>query len=131
VGVAARHLEAAGFSSVVLSPTYEFHRAVGIPRSVAIEYPYGRPVGQVGDRSGQRAVLQRALAFLAQARKPGEVLHLPFTWPEDPKQTDWQPPEMSPLIKRYLEEIKQARQRASERAVSSLIRVQHGEKGDV
>ena len=42
-------------------------------------------------------------------------MFLPFRWPEDPNKTVWQPPEMSPLIKFYLEEIKQARQRASEK----------------
>ncbi len=115
MGVAARFLEEAGFSTVVLTPTYEFNRAVGIPRSVAIEYPYGRPLGQVGDKEGQKEILLRTLSFLENARKPGEVLHLTLTWPEDPKKTDWQPPEMSPLIKFYLEEIKQARQRASEK----------------
>ncbi len=115
MGLAARSLEEAGFSTVVLSPTYEFHRAVGIPRSVAIEYPYGRPMGQVGDRKGQREILLRTLSFLEKAQRPGEILHLSLIWPEDPKKTDWQPPEMSPLIKFYLEEIKQARQKESER----------------
>lgn len=100
---------------MVLSPTYEFHRAVGIPRSVAIEYPYGRPVGQVGDKEGQREVLLKVLSHLEKAEKPGKVLHLSFVWPEDPKKTAWQPPEMSPLIKFYLEEIKAARQRTSEK----------------
>jgi hypothetical protein len=93
----------------VLTPTYEFTRAVGIPRSAAIEYPYGRPIGQVGDREGQRKVLLKALLVLEKAKKPGEVFHLPFTWPEEPKKTGWQPPEMSPLIKHYLDEIKAAR----------------------
>jgi hypothetical protein len=46
---------------------------------------------------------------LEKAQKPGEVWHLPFIWPEEPKKTDWQPPEISPLIKFYLEDIKQAR----------------------
>ncbi|NWF92175.1 MAG: hypothetical protein HXY46_04625 [Syntrophaceae bacterium] len=82
---------------------------MGIPRTAAIEYPYGRPVGQVGDREGQRSVLLKTLETLEKAKKPGEVFHLPFTWPEDPKKTDWQPPEMSPLIKYYLDEIKRAR----------------------
>ena len=100
---------------MVLTPTYEFHRAVGIPRSVAIEYPYGRPLGQVGDREGQKRVLLQTLSFLEKASKPGEVLHLPFTWPEEPKKADWQPPEMSPLIEHYLEKIKAARQRAAEK----------------
>jgi hypothetical protein len=109
--LAARFLEETGFSTVVLTPTYEFTRAVGIPRSAAIEYPYGRPVGQVGDREGQRKVLLKALEVLEKAKRPGEVWHLPFSWLEEPKKTDWQPPEMSPLIKYYLEEIKKARQK--------------------
>jgi hypothetical protein len=53
--------------------------------------------------------------MLERAQNPGEVWHLPFTWPEDPKKADWQPPEMSPLIKFYLEDIKQARKRAEEK----------------
>ena len=99
-------LEEAGFATVVLTPTHEFNRAVGIPRSAAIAYPYGRPVGQVGDKQGQREVLLETLAFLEKAEKPGEVRHLPFTWPEDPKETDWHPPEISPIIKANLAQIK-------------------------
>jgi hypothetical protein len=80
--------------------------------SAAIEYPYGRPMGQVGDREGQRNVLLKTLEVLEKTKKPGEFWHLPFTWPEEPKKTDWQPPEMSPLIKFYLEDIKKARDEA-------------------
>ena len=58
----------------------------------------------------------KALEMLEKAEKPGEVLHLAFTWPEEPKKTDWQPPEMSPLIKSYLEEIKKARREEEEAA---------------
>ncbi len=115
MGLAARFLEEAGISTVVLTPTPEFHRAVGIPRSAAIAYPYGRPVGQVGDREGQRKVLLEVLSVLEKAKTPGEVWHLPFTWPEEPKKTDWQPPEMSPLIKFHLEDIKKARQKEAEK----------------
>ena len=63
----------------------------------------------MGDREGQRKVLLETLAVLEKAERPGEVWHLPFTWPEDPKNTDWQPPEMSPLIRFYLEEIRKLR----------------------
>ena len=66
-------------------------------------------MGQVGDREGQKNVLLKTLEVLEKARQAGEVWHLPFTWPEEPKKTDWQPPEMSPLIKFYLEDIKKAR----------------------
>ena len=63
----------------------------------------------MGDREGQRKVLLETLGVLEKAERPGEVWHLPFTWPEDPKNTDWQPPEMSPLIRFYLEEIRKLR----------------------
>ena len=66
-------------------------------------------MGRVGDVAGQSEVLLKTLEVLEKAKKPGEVWHLPFTWPEEPKKTDWQPPEMSPLIKFYLEEIRQTR----------------------
>ena len=61
------------------------------------------------DHKGQRDVLLRTLEVLEKAKSPGEIWHLPFTWPEEPKRADWQPPEMSPLIKFYLEDIKKAR----------------------
>jgi len=72
-------------------------------------------VGRVGDRNGQREVLLKTLEMLEKAKKPGEVWHLSFTWPEEPKNTDWQPPEMSPLIKFYLEDIKKARKQQEEK----------------
>ena len=72
----------------------------------AIEYPYGRTVGQVHDQDGQRKVLKAALSVLESAKEPGLISHLPFTWPEEPREVDWQPPEMSPLVKANLDEIK-------------------------
>jgi len=93
-------------STLTLTMTPEFHREVGIPRVAAIEYPYGRTVGQVDDSDGQRKVLLAALSFLETAQTPGQICNLPFTWPEKPKHTKWQPPEISPIIKLYLDEIK-------------------------
>ena len=99
-------MESQRFATVTLTMTPEFHREVGIPRVAAIEYPYGRPVGQVNDREGQREVLLAALQVFEKAKSPGQLFNLPFTWPEEPKYTDWQPPEISPIIKLHLDEIK-------------------------
>ena len=88
--------------------TPEYHREIGMPRVAAIEYPFGRPIGQVNDREGQRSVLMQTLSVLESVNKPGQVYHLPFTWPEDPKKTNWHPPEISPLVKFLLDEIKKA-----------------------
>jgi hypothetical protein len=108
VGLVARFLEENGFSTVTLTMTPEFHREIGIPRMAAIEYPYGRTVGQVHDKDGQRNVLLEALAVLEKAQQPGQVFHLAFEWPEEPKKTNWHPPEMAPSVKLFLEEIKKA-----------------------
>ena len=89
-----------------MTNTPEFRRQVGIPRVAAIEYPYGRPVGQVHDQDGQREVLRMVLSVLEKAKGPGQIFHLPFTWPEEPKKVDWHPPEISPFVKVNLEEIK-------------------------
>ena len=115
MGLAARVLEEAGFTTVILTPTHEFNRAVGIPRTVALEYPYGRPIGEVGDAAGQRQVLQATLTVLEEAQVPGQVKHLPFQWPEDPRDTHWHPPEMSPIVTAHLADIKRARERQKER----------------
>jgi hypothetical protein len=115
VGQVARFLEEQGFSTVTLTMTPEFHRKIGFPRVAAIEYPYGRPIGEVHDRAGQRAVLLEALSVLEEAKEPGEIFHLPFTWPEDPKKTKWHPPEMSPIVKVLLDKIREARKEAGDR----------------
>ena len=98
---------------MVLTPTPECHRKIGFPRVAAIAHPYGRVVGEVHDSKGQRAVLLEALSVFEKAERAGEVYHLPFTWPEEPKETKWHPPEMSPMIRLLLDKIKKARQEAN------------------
>jgi hypothetical protein len=95
--------------------TPDYNREVGFPRVAAIGYPYGRPVGQVGDVEGQRNVLLEALSVFEKARVPGQVFYLPFTWPEEPKDTKWHPPEISPIVKLQLEDIKRAGARARQK----------------
>jgi len=104
VGLVARDLEARGFSTLCLTMIPEFSRKIGIPRTAAIEYPFGRPVGQVHDWSGQRQVLLETLSCLEKASNPGEVFHLPFIWPEEPRETKWHPPERSPILQFLKEE---------------------------
>ena len=89
MGLVARYLEENGFATVVLTPIWEFTREIGIPRIAAIQYPFGRITGQVGDREGQRKVLLETFAVLQDTREPGQVTHLSFKWPENP---DWKGP---------------------------------------
>jgi hypothetical protein len=52
--------------------------------------------------------VEEALSVFLKAKSPGEGFHLLFTWPREPKKTNWHPPEMSPLVRLQLYKIKQA-----------------------
>jgi len=72
-----------------------------VPRIAAIEYPLGRSLGQPCDAVGQMAVLEATLKALEIIQTPGEIVHLPFEWPEAPKEVhDLKP--VDPPIGRYL-----------------------------
>jgi D-proline reductase (dithiol) PrdB len=98
VGLVARAVEAAGIPTVTLNMIWPFQRMIGMPRVAAIEHPFGRPFGDVGDTATQREVLLAALALFDKAREPGHLEHLPFVWHEEPDQTKWHPAEPSPII---------------------------------
>ena len=98
MGLVSRKIEAAGIPTVTLNMLWPFQKMVGMPRVAAIEHPFGRPYGDVGDAETQTAVLRAALAVFEKAKEPGHVELLPFEWHEDPKDTKWHPAEPSPII---------------------------------
>jgi hypothetical protein len=77
---------------------WPFQRVVGMPRVAAIEHPFGRPYGDVGDAKTQSEVLRAAIRVVETAKEPGTIQHLPFVWHEEPKETKWHPAEPSPII---------------------------------
>ena len=91
-------IEAAGIPTVTMNMIWVYQNAVGMPRVAAIEHPFGRPYGDVGDSARQREVLTAALRVFEKASAPGHIEHLPFAWHEDPKETRWHPSEPSPII---------------------------------
>ncbi len=101
MGLVQREIEAAGMTTICLSPMPDLTASVSVPRIAAIEYPLGRTVGQPGDTAGQMAVLRATLAALESITSPGGVVHLPFEWPEPPNRVHNHPPE-DPPIARYL-----------------------------
>ena len=101
MGLVQRELEAAGFSTIILTPIPAVAQSVSVPRIAAIEYPLGRTLGQPGDAAGQVAVLRAVLAALEAIQVPGGCVNLPFEWPEEPKTDASAPPE-SPPIARYI-----------------------------
>ena len=100
MGLAQREIEDAGITTVALSNIPDLTAAVGVPRLVGIEYPFGQIMGRPGDWEGQRAVLAGALEAVEQIQTPGCVRHLPFEWPGTLKDLRTHTPE--PPIAGYL-----------------------------
>ena len=98
MGLVSRAIEAAGTPTVTLNMIWIYQRLVGMPRVAAIEHPFGRPYGDVGDADAQREVLRAALRVAETAREPGHVEQLRFRWHEEPGDTKWHPREPSPII---------------------------------
>lgn len=101
VGLVQRELEAAGFTTISLTPVPDLTASVSVPRIAAIEYPLGRTLGQPCDAAQQMAVLEATLQALESIQTPGEIVHLPFEWPEAFKTVRNEPPEPPPIA-RYL-----------------------------
>lgn len=101
MGLVQREIEAAGFTTITLSSIPDLTASVSVPRIAAIEYPLGRALGQPDDVAGQMAVLRATLQAVESITTPGGIVHLPFEWPESPKEVDAHPPESPPIV-RYL-----------------------------
>jgi hypothetical protein len=96
--VLARTLEAAGFSTVMVSMMPFFAELAGTPRTLAVEFPFAQTLGV--DSEQQMRVVRQALAVLATAVSPGTIIHSSETWPIPQKEAykAWQPAEPSPII---------------------------------
>ena len=90
---------------------------IGVPRTLAVEFPFGHALGQPHDVPQQMRVIRQALNVLETADTPGVIVHSPEKWPVDQKDAteDWQPEEPSPLIRVMAPHIRQMlRQRRQE-----------------
>jgi len=97
VGLAQREIEYAGISTVTLSNIPELTVAVGVPRLVGIEFPFGQIVGRPGAAHDQRAVLKGTLNAMEQLQRPGDVIPLPFKWEGTVSRTQFHPPTPPPI----------------------------------
>lgn len=108
--VLARAIEAAGISTVLVTMSPWLAEAVGTPRIVGVEFPFGHPLGHAGDREEQMNVIRDALRAMVEIKEPNTVVELPYVWPNfDYWSRAWHPSEPAPITK-YLRE--QARLRA-------------------
>jgi len=117
VPVLARTLETAGLATILVTNMPFWAEKVGVPRTLAVEFPFGHVLGQPHNVAQQMRVIRQALEVLETAEAPGTIVHSPETWPVPQKEAlkDWQPAAPSPLIAviapRFLEMVRQRRQR--------------------
>jgi D-proline reductase (dithiol) PrdB len=100
VPVLARRIEASGIPTVTVTMMPAVAEQLLTPRIVGVEFPFGHPFGQPGDRATQRTVLTAALHVLAGAPRAGTRVDLDIEWPQPRGEAykAWQPSEPSPIV---------------------------------
>ena len=98
--VLARTLEAAGLSTILVTTMPFWAERIGVPRTLAVEFPFGHVLGQPHDAAQQMRVILHALEVLETCGAPGTIVDSPETWPVPQKEAlrGWQPEEPSPLM---------------------------------
>ena len=117
VPVLARTLEALGLSTILVTMMPYWAEQVGVPRTLAVEFPFGHTLGQPNNKPQQLRVIFEALKLLDTANTPGAIGHSSEEWPVPQREAykSWQPKEMSPIIKemapRFRQMLREHRQR--------------------
>ncbi len=118
--VLARAIEAVGISTVVVTMSPYLAQAVGTPRIVGVEFPFGHPLGHAGDREEQMRVIRDALRAMVEIKEPNTAIDLPYVWPEfDYWIKAWHPEEPAPITKWLREQARlraEAKRREEEQA---------------
>jgi D-proline reductase (dithiol) PrdB len=79
VGLIQRAIEAAGIPTVSVSLLRGVTEKLGVPRAVAVRWPFGHPLGEPFNRAQQLTVIRDALGLL-RAGTPGTIVSLPYPW---------------------------------------------------
>lgn len=93
-------LESAGLSTLLITPMPYWAERIGVPRTLAVEYPFGHALGLPGNASMQREILVEALNALETATMPGTITHSELRWPGSVEEAIqlWQPRNPSPIV---------------------------------
>ena len=83
MSLVARHLEANGFSTLCMASALDIIEAGRPPRTVFLNYPLGHTVGRPFDAEDQLRVVSDALRAFETIREPGEIVRLPYRWPDE------------------------------------------------
>ncbi len=80
MGLIQREIEKVGIATVGISIVREYSEKVKPPRTVFVRWPFGHPLGEVGNKLQQRTIVREALAAIYKIKSPGEIVDLPYRW---------------------------------------------------
>jgi len=110
VPVLARLFEAAGMSTIMVTNMPYWAEKVGVPRALAVEFPFGHTLGQAHNREMQMRVIRQALEVLETADRPGTIVHSEEKWPTSFEEAMHaaHPEELPPIAKVMGRHIREA-----------------------
>lgn len=82
VGLASRHLEAAGIPTVVVGSARDIIEEAGVARFLFVDFPLGNPCGKPGDVEMQTTIADLAIDLLENAFVPRTTVQAPLVWDE-------------------------------------------------
>lgn len=105
----ARTFEAAGLSTILITPMPIWAEQIGTPRTLAVEFPFAQILGQPNQVEQQRQVIAQALHVLENATQPGMIEHSTESWLQPTSQAiqEWQPLQASPIVKALAPKIRE------------------------
>ena len=108
--VLARTLEKEKLSTILVTNMPYWVEKTGVPRTLAVEFPFGHLLGQPNNKDQQFAVILQALKVLEIARQPGIIMHSDENWPftQEEAMKDWQPIEPSPIVANLAKNFKKS-----------------------
>ena len=80
MGLIQREIEKVGIATVGISIVREYSKKVKPPRTVFVRWPFGHPLGEVGNILQQRTIVREALAAIYEIKSPGQIIDLPYRW---------------------------------------------------
>ena len=80
-------------------------------KSKFLERAFSHPLGLPGHLEMQTMAIKDALKVLEQSTEPNTIVHAEYSWPADESywRRQWQPAAASPLVAKYLHEIRAMR----------------------
>lgn len=79
----ARHLEAAGFATVIIGSARDIVEECRVPRFVFTDLPLGNPCGPPGDTAAHDLTASLALDLVEHAVAAETTVQAPLRWPDD------------------------------------------------